>query len=75
MTKARANPDDPVVRIEHVRAAFLCTRGARRWFQARDLDWTRFLSDGLPASVIGQWDDPLAARAIEQAIAQARDGG
>lgn len=56
-----------MVRVEHVRAANLCTGGARRWFKARGLDWQTFLSTGLPASVIGQWGDPMAARAIEQA--------
>ena len=58
---------DPIVKVKHVRAARLCTGGARRWFARRGLSWKVFLRDGLPASVIGQFGDPIAARAIEEA--------
>ena len=66
---------DVTVRIEHVRSALLCTGGARRWFRARGLDWSKFLSEGLPASVIGQWGDPLAAKAIAAAEEEASNVG
>lgn len=66
---------DPLVKIEHIRAAKLCTGGARRWFAHHKLNWSKFLAEGLPASVIGQWGDPLADRAIEQAKEGAGDVG
>ena len=66
---------EPIVKIKHVRAARLCTGGARRWFASRGLDWNVFLRDGLPASVIGQFGDPIAARAIEEAEKDQDNGG
>ncbi len=66
---------DAIVKVKHVRAASLCTGGARRWFTSRGLDWNEFLTNGLPASVIGQFDDPIAARAIEEAEKDAANVG
>lgn len=43
---------DPIVTIEHVVQAKLCTRGARQWFAHNNLDFRDFLTKGLPASVI-----------------------
>lgn len=64
---------DPIVRVSHIRAAHMCTSGARRWFLHRALNWSLFLSEGLPASIIGQWGDPLAERAIVEARRDAAD--
>lgn len=66
---------DTIVRMKHIRTAKLCAGGARRWFQARGLDWSAFLANGIPASVLGQWGDPLAARAIEEAEKDVNNGG
>lgn len=67
---------DLIVRPRHIRAApTLCMSGARRWFKAHDLDWSDFLTNGIPASVLGQWGDPLAERAIEQARAEEAGDG
>lgn len=65
--------NDPLVKIHHIRAARLCMGGARRWFAARGLDWAAFLRDGLPASVLSQWGDPLAERAIDEAKKESAD--
>jgi hypothetical protein len=61
--------------MKHIRSANLCAGGARRWFKSRGLNWSAFLSDGIPASVLGQWGDPLAARAIEEAQKDMNNGG
>ncbi|MDR7062009.1 MULTISPECIES: hypothetical protein [unclassified Sphingopyxis] len=59
----------------HMRSAQLCMPGARRWFAAHGLDWSDFVTNGIPATVLGQWGDPLAARAIEQARAEETNDG
>lgn len=65
---------DPIVRMKHIRAAKLCAGGARRWFQAHGLDWSDFLENGILASILGQWGDPLADRAIAEATKDVIDG-
>lgn len=51
--------DDPLVKIEHLRSARLCSRGARMWFSRHGLDYTQFLNHGYPASVIEATGDAL----------------
>jgi hypothetical protein len=58
----------------HVRSAQLCTRGARAWFKANDLDWSRFIVQGLPSEVLLATGDPLAARAVAAAEREAASG-
>ncbi len=65
---------DPIVRMKHIRAAKLCAGGARRWFQAHDLNWSDFLENGIPSSILGQWGDPMAERAIAAAKKDVIDG-
>lgn len=50
---------DVIVRIEHVRAARLCARGARQWFSRYGLDYSHFLNNGYPVAVIEGTGDPL----------------
>lgn len=59
----------------HMRAARLCMPGARRWFASHGLNWSDFVTNGIPAAVLGQWGDPLAERAIEQARAEEANNG
>lgn len=58
------------VYARHMRAARLCMPGARRWFAAHGLNWSDFVSNGIPATILGQWGDPLADRAIQKARAE-----
>ncbi len=67
-------PPDLIVRPKHVRAAALCTRGARDWFKANNLDWSDFVTNGLPAATLLATGDPLAARAVAAAQKEATDG-
>lgn len=62
---------DVIVKPKHVRAAALCTKGARAWFKDNNLDWSRFVIEGLPASVLLATGDPLAARAVAKAQEEA----
>lgn len=51
--------NDVVVKIEHVRAARMCARGARQWFFRYGLDYAHFLTNGYPVEVIEGTGDPL----------------
>lgn len=55
------------IRINHIRAANLCTRGARHWFEQKGLSWQEFLAEGLPADQVRALNDPLADRVIAAA--------
>jgi hypothetical protein len=67
--------EDVIVRIQHVRAVPLCTRGARAWFAHNGLSWDDFLSNGVPASTLEALGDPMAARAVEKAREEAQADG
>lgn len=54
--------DDPLVRIEHVKKANMCTRGARAWFAHHGLDYQEFLFNGMPASVIEATGDAMGVQ-------------
>ena len=59
------------VTIRHVRAAKLCTSGAREWFRRHDLDWNAFLRDGLPVTTLEALHDAMADKAIAEARREA----
>lgn len=50
--------------LQHVR---YCARGARRWFEHHDLDWSKFVFEGLPEEVFIATGDPMAIKAVEEA--------
>ena len=49
-----------IVTMKHVRAANMCSRGARQWFASRGLDYNDFLKNGLPISRVDAIGDALA---------------
>jgi hypothetical protein len=59
--------DDVTVTMEHVRAARMCSRGARVFFERHGLDWQRFLAEGLPAKQIEATGDAMALKVVEVA--------
>lgn len=56
-----------LVKMEHVREAKMCSRGARAFFERHGLDWNTFLSEGLPAEVIEATGDAMAQQVVEVA--------
>lgn len=56
-----------LVKMEHIRAARMCSRGARAFFQRHGLDWQKFLKDGLPAEVLEATGDAMALQVAELA--------
>lgn len=57
--------DDLIIRMPDVRAAFMCSRGARRFFERHDLDWSDFLKNGIAASRLLATNDHMALRLVE----------
>lgn len=56
-----------MVKMEHVRAARMCSRGARAFFRRHGLDWEVFLREGLPAEKVEATGDAMAIRVAEVA--------
>lgn len=54
-----------MVQVQHLRHANLCMRGARQWFGHHDLDWTQFLTKGLPVEDVEKIDDALARQVAQ----------
>jgi hypothetical protein len=66
---------DPVVTIDDMRAAKLCSAGGRRMAAAYGLSWDKFITEGYPASVLKATNDPLILRAVAEAYKRtARNG-
>lgn len=55
------------VRWRHIQAARLCSRGARKWFTDRGLDWNDFLKNGIAAQTLSDLEDALADRVVKVA--------
>lgn len=58
------------VRMEHLRRALMCSRGARAFFKHHGLDWDAFLKEGIPARALADTGDAMALRAVEVARGQ-----
>jgi hypothetical protein len=63
--------DELIVRVEHVRRAGYCMRGARRWARSHGIDWARFVAEGVPAAVLRATGDALARPVIAAAESEA----
>ena len=63
------------ITIDDVRRAGHCVRGARRWFEAHDLDFRTFLKEGLPAQAFLDTEDALGIQVVERTIERAGHGG
>lgn len=66
---------DLVVTMRHVRAAKLCSRGARAWCEANGFSWSVLLDGGLSAEELERTGDPLALRAVAAAREEAAAHG
>lgn len=62
------------VYIRHLRAADLCTKGARRWFKEHGLSWDQFIEQGISSDVLEALDDPLGMQVLEIARKEAVNG-
>ena len=55
------------VRMIHVRQASMCSGGARRFFARHNLDWPKFLDEGLDCKIIEATGDPMALEVVKAA--------
>lgn len=63
------------VTINHLRAARMCARSARPWFERRGLSWAVFVSEGYDSEVIRATGDSLALKVVEIAEAEVSGNG
>lgn len=56
-----------VVTMKDVRAAKMCSRGARLFFERHGLDWRSFLSEGIEAEKLIATGDAMALQVVEVA--------
>lgn len=56
-----------IVTHADMRALDYCNRGAREWFARHGLDWSRFITEGLPATDLLATGDHLAQAVVEVA--------
>lgn len=59
------------VYMRHLRMAHQCSRGARDWFASNGLDWSDFVTNGVPVSVLEAIGDPIAIRPVLAAKTEA----
>lgn len=57
-----------IVRPSDIQKAGYCSAGARRWFEAHDLDFRAFIANGIEADVLLATGDALAQRVVELKI-------
>lgn len=55
------------VTMRDVREVKLCAGGARAFAKRHELDWSKFLAEGIPAEVLEQTGDAFALAAVENA--------
>jgi len=60
-------PEDIVVTMTDVRAAKMCSGGARAFFKRYELDWQDFLKNGISSKVLIELGDPMALQVVEVA--------
>lgn len=56
-----------MVRMEHIRAARMCSGGARSFFDRHGLDWAAFLRVGIDAEELLATGDEMARQVVEVA--------
>jgi hypothetical protein len=61
-----------IVTMRDVRAAKMCSSGARQFFKRHGLDWSEFLQRGLPAEHFERTGDAMALQVVEVANARRR---
>lgn len=56
-----------IVEMKDIRAAKMCSRGTRDFFNRHGMDWSKFLKEGLPASEFERTGDAMALKVVEVA--------
>lgn len=56
-----------IVRMGDIRAAKMCSRGTRAFFERHGLDWSKFLKEGIDAAELEQTSDAMALQVVKVA--------
>lgn len=57
-----------IITMRDVRAAKMCSRGARLFFKRYGLDWSQFIASGVESSVIEETGDAMGLKVVEVAL-------
>jgi hypothetical protein len=55
------------ITLQDMRSLKYCAKGSRQFFTRHNLDWSRFVSDGIPVDEIAHIEDGMLRRLIEKA--------
>lgn len=55
------------IKMEHIRQARMCSRGARDFFIRHNLDWNTFLREGIDEELLIATGDAMALQVVEVA--------
>jgi len=55
------------IKMEHIRQARMCSRGARAFFLRHGLDWDTFLKEGIDEEKLLDTGDEMARQVVEVA--------
>lgn len=55
------------VTMQHIRQCKMCAKGTRAFFKRHDMDWNKFLNEGLPASEFIRTGDAMAMKVVKVA--------
>lgn len=58
---------DLLIKPDDIRRAGYCARGARRWFESHNIDFRKFIREGIPASDLVATGDAQALRVVKLA--------
>lgn len=67
-----------MVRMDDVRAAHMCSRGARTFCERYGINWSAFLKEGVSSTRLEEIGDYMGLQALEMAkkrIAAQQEGG
>jgi hypothetical protein len=64
-----------IIRVEHMRAAGYCAKGAREFAQRHGFDWIAFVKEGVPAEQLIATGDAMAAEVVAHAERETRENG
>jgi hypothetical protein len=53
------------ITMADVRASKMCAKGARKFFARHNLDWSKFLREGIDVSEIEAINDSMAMRVVD----------
>lgn len=56
-----------IVTMRHIRECKMCSSGTRTFFARHDMDWNKFLEEGLPEEDFIATGDAMAMQVVEAA--------